>query len=72
MATPDNVRRNVQNYRARLRERGLRPRTVWVPDTRSAAFAERIRRDSLAVRTHPAEREALDWIEDAMDDGDGA
>ena len=43
-----------------------------MPDTRSAAFAERIRRDSLAVRTHPSEREALDWIEDAMDDGDGA
>ncbi|HEY0837750.1 MAG TPA: antitoxin MazE family protein [Azospirillum sp.] len=72
MATPSNIRRNVQNYRARLRAQGLRPKTVWVPDTRSAGFAERVRRDSLAVRDLPSERAALDWIEDAMDDEDPA
>jgi hypothetical protein len=68
MPTPGNIRRNVQNYRQRLRARGLRPMTIWVPDTRSPAFAEQIRRDSLAVRDLPSEREALDWIEDATDD----
>jgi hypothetical protein len=70
MATPENIRRNMQNYRDRLRAQGLRPKTVWVPDTRSPDFAERVRRDSLAVREHPSEREALDWIEDATDDGE--
>jgi hypothetical protein len=68
MKTPDNIRRNVRNYRERLRANGLRPMTIWVPDTRSAAFADRVRRDSLAVRDLPSEREALDWIEDATDD----
>lgn len=68
MATPENIRRNMQNYRDRLRMQGLRPKTLWVPDTRSREFAEKVRRDSLAVRGHPSEREALDWIEDATDD----
>ena len=68
MATPNNIRQNVQNYRERLRARGLRPKTIWVPDTRSPSFAEQIRRDYLAVRDLPSESEALDWIEDAMDD----
>jgi Protein of unknown function (DUF3018) len=71
MATPENIRRNMQNYRDRLRAQGLRPKTVWVPDTRSPDFAERVRRDSLAVQGHPSEREALDWIEEATDDDEG-
>jgi len=70
MPTPENDRQNTQRYRERLRAQGLRPKTIWVPDARSAAFAERIRRDSLAVRNHPSEREALDWIEGAMDEDD--
>ena len=70
MPTPSNIRRNMEAYRARLRAQGLRPKTMWVPDTRAAGFKERIRRDSLAVRDLPSEREALDWIENAMDDGD--
>ena len=72
MPAPDNIRRNMETYRARLRAQGLRPKTIWVPDTRSPSFAERVRRDSLAVRDLPSEREALDWIEDAADDEDDA
>ena len=44
-ATNDKVRR----HRARLREQGLRPLQVWVPDTRTPGFAEEARRQSLAV-----------------------
>ena len=44
-APQDKVRR----HRARLRERGLRPLQVWVPDTRAPGFAEEARRQSLAV-----------------------
>lgn len=72
MPTPHNIRRNMEAYRARLRAQGLRPKTIWVPDTRSDSFAERVRRDSLSVRDLPSEREALDWIEDATDDEDEA
>lgn len=68
MPTPHNIRRNMDAYRARLRAQGLRPKTIWVPDTRSVTFAERVRRDSLSVRDLPSEREALDWIEDASDE----
>ena len=31
MTTPNNIRQNVQNYRKRLRARGLRSKTIWVP-----------------------------------------
>ncbi len=44
-ATNEKVRR----HRARLREQGLRPLQVWVPDTRTQGFAEEARRQSLAV-----------------------
>lgn len=72
MPTPHNIRRNMDAYRARLRAQGLRPKTIWVPDTRLASFADQIRRDSLSVRELPSEREALDWIENAIDDEDEA
>ena len=39
----------VQRHRARLREQGLRPLQVWVPDTRVSEFAEEARRQSEAV-----------------------
>lgn len=42
-------RSKVEAYRARLREQGLRPVQVWVPDTRSPAFAAEAHRQSLAV-----------------------
>ena len=70
MATLENSRRNVRNSRDRLRGQGLRPKILWVPDTRSPDFAEQVRRDSLAVGGRPSEREVLDWIEDAIDDGE--
>ena len=39
----------VRRHRARLREQGLRPLQVWMPDTRTPGFAEEARRQSLAV-----------------------
>jgi hypothetical protein len=36
-------------YRERLRAQGLRPVQIWVPDTRSGALAEEVRRQSLRV-----------------------
>ena len=44
-ATNEKVRR----HRARLREQGLRPLQIWVPDTRTPGFAEEASRQSLAV-----------------------
>ena len=52
-------------YRARLREQGLRPIQIWVPDTRRPGFAEECRRQSQAVRNDPHEQEHLDYAAQA-------
>jgi hypothetical protein len=51
MATAKPSRDKVRRHRERLREQGLRPVQIWVPDTRSPAFAEEARRQSAAVAT---------------------
>ena len=42
-------RRRVREHRARLREQGLRPVQIWVPDVRAPGFAEEAHRQSRAV-----------------------
>ncbi|MFL5286021.1 MAG: antitoxin MazE family protein [Rhodopila sp.] len=39
----------VSRHRKRLREQGLRPIQIWVPDSRAPGFAEEARRQSAAV-----------------------
>jgi hypothetical protein len=39
----------VIEHRKRLREQGLRPIQIWVPDMRSPAFQLEAHRESLAV-----------------------
>ena len=48
------VRDKVRAYRARLRQRGLRPIQIWVPDVRSPGFAYEAHRQSLAVARSPS------------------
>ncbi|MFA7400271.1 MAG: antitoxin MazE family protein [Sideroxydans sp.] len=57
----------VQKHRAVLRESGLRPVQIWVPDTRRVGFAEECRRQSLSLRGDVHERETSDWLEVAGD-----
>ena len=52
----------VRKHRAALREAGLRPLQIWVPDTRRAGFAEECRRQSLLLKDEAQERETLDWL----------
>ena len=50
--TPQNsmaARDKVRRHRAQLREQGLRPLQIWVPDTRAPGFAEEARRQSVLV-----------------------
>ena len=51
-----------RNYRTVLRKAGLRPITIWVPDTRRAGFAEECRRQSLRLRNDAHERKTLDQL----------
>jgi hypothetical protein len=66
MATP--VSERVQKRREALRQSGLRPIQLWVPDTRQPAFAEECRRQSLLLKNDSAETEALQWMDQAADD----
>lgn len=42
-------REKVRAHRERLRQQGLRPIQIWVPDVRSPGFAAEAHRQSLAV-----------------------
>ena len=52
---PISSRERVRGHRERLRRQGLRPIQIWVPDTRSPAFAVEARRQSAAVADSPDE-----------------
>lgn len=42
-------RDKVRAHRARLRQQGLRPLQIWVPDVRSPSFKKEARRQAQAV-----------------------
>lgn len=53
--TDRDVRKRVAEHRVRLRDQGLRPLQIWVPDTRAPEFAEEAHRQSaLAAATDNA------------------
>lgn len=61
------ARERVRKHREALRAQGLRPIQIWVPDTRRPGFAEEARRQSLAVRNDPHEKEVFDFIDAVME-----
>jgi len=62
-----SISARVRKHREALREAGLRPVQIWVPDTRRAGFAEECRRQSLLLQGDAQERETADWLEAAAD-----
>lgn len=62
-----SVSERVERYRTSLRQAGLRPVQIWVPDTRRAGFADECHRQSRLLNGDPQEQEILDWIEHAAD-----
>ncbi len=72
-ATPSSQssRDRVRAYRDRLRQQGLRPIQIWVPDTRSPEFAAEAHRQSLMVARSPHaedDQAFVDSISDALTD----
>lgn len=69
-------RNKVRAHRRRLRQQGLRPIQIWVPDMRSPSFAAEARKQSLAVArsTHAkADQNFIDAISEQRDsEGNGA
>lgn len=66
-SAPLSAGQKMSQYRRRLRAAGLRPIQIWVPDTRSPAMAEELRRQSLLASAGPDESAALDFIEAVAD-----
>lgn len=67
MTNRSNVADRVQKHRAALRNAGLRPIQIWVPDVRSRAFATKAHRQSLAV-AKSSDAEADQVFIDAISD----
>ncbi len=63
------TRKRMRAYRARLRQAGLRPVQIWVPDVRMPRIAVEARRQSLLAVHHASEAAALRFIDDAADTG---
>jgi len=69
-SSPKPSRVKVREHRARLREQGLRPIQIWVPDVRSSAFRSEAHRQSLAIATSPHARDDQAFIDAVSDGGD--
>ena len=70
VSTTKPSRIKVQEHRQRLREQGLRPIQIWVPDVRSPSFLSEAHRQSAAAAAsaHAQEDQAfIDAISDWVD-----
>jgi len=61
------TRAKVQRHRDGLREQGLRPIQIWVPDVDSRSFLAAARRQSIAVARSPGEAADQAFIESISD-----
>jgi hypothetical protein len=56
-----------RRYRATQKQRGMKLVRLWVPDPKAPGFRAQARRQALLLRGAPEEREALAFIEAAVD-----
>lgn len=70
-ASSTSSRDKVRAHRERLRQQGLRPIQIWVPDMNSPTFVRDARRQSLAVAESPHSGEDQDFI-NAVSDWDAS
>lgn len=64
------ARESAGRYRIRMRDQGLRPIQLWVPDTRSPKFAAECRRQSELIAQAPVE-DVDAFLEDAAQEVEG-
>ena len=68
--SPKSSRVKVREHRERLREQGLRPIQIWVPEVRSPAFRSEAHRQSLAIATSHHAHDNQAFIDAVSDWGD--
>ena len=61
-------RERQRAYRARMRAKGMKPITIWVPDPDSPAFAAEARRQSRLIANSPHEADDQAFIDSLRDD----
>jgi antidote-toxin recognition MazE-like antitoxin len=61
--SPNSSRDKVRAYRKRLRQQGLRPIQIWVPDVNSPAFVKEARRQSRAVARSRYAKQDQDFVD---------
>ena len=67
-----SISQRVRKHREGLRQAGMRPVQLWVPDTRAQQFAVECRRQCLRVaQADEADSEVLDVLDAALDDLQG-
>jgi hypothetical protein len=62
-------REKVRAHRARMRAKGMRPITVWVPDMHSPKFVAEARRQSRLANRSPHAAEDQAWVNAMIDWG---
>jgi hypothetical protein len=55
--------RRMARHRTARRARGMRAVQIWVPDTRTEAFAAAARHACEVVNAAPDRQESMDWLE---------
>ena len=66
-SSSNSSRDKVRAHRKRLRQQGLRPIQIWVPDVSSPAFAKEAHRQSRVVARSAQEKEDQDFIDSISD-----
>jgi Protein of unknown function (DUF3018) len=56
-------RERTRAYRERLRAKGLKPVTLWLPDVNDPEFIAQMRRECRLISESPHEKEIMEWID---------
>ena len=64
-----STRQKVRAHRQRLRDQGLRPIQIWVPDTRSPKFLKEAARQSRLVAESESEKDDQAFVDATSDAG---
>lgn len=61
----------VRKHREKMKAMGLKPVTLWLPDTSSPAFKEQVARDIAAIKASADEKQILEELSANLDDIEG-
>ncbi len=65
---PKTSTERMAAYRKRMRDAGLRPVQIWVPDVRSPEFIAKARRQAQSVaRRDPGGDDIMAWLDEVRD-----